>query len=345
MVFANRMNIHSIRIPFPFPRLHWNNSLNNLAQNHDFVKYCNLFGHDSAQQTFKRHVKKLKEDYVCRKMQMYLRMLPEVLAQLLPDLDSFGPDRSWPAVQQVLQTHPLFDTHFIINEGVPWQDADDSMDSPIPFDILQTQEAEKVFVDHREALQAEEHLRTLRHQFSELLRETPIAPGQPLKEIRELLASRECVKALPDSELMIIYDDYQRMLQERARDQLLELFLERAQLFQDYNNENMITQEDKDAIAAKLEDDERWTVLDLLPQDRQLILFRHLGFIRWPIKEHCPLLNACVDLNTEAYCSSLSKRSPRNPVWNSAPEPIRVKLVVLGSPSLAENLASVVKVL
>lgn len=317
-----------------------------LEQRQEFKKYCDLYGHDSAQQTFKRHVKKLKDDYVCRKMQMYLRLLPEVFNLLLPDLESFGPDKSWPAVRQVIRAHQLFDNHFIASEGLSWQDMSDDMDiTPIPFDILGTPEAEKVFVDHLESLMAEEHLRKLRHQFGELLRETPIAPGQPLKEIREILSARECVKSLPETELTIIYEDYQRMLQERAREQLLELFLERAALFQEYScSSNVVTQEDKNDIANKLCDDERWTTLDLLPQDRSLALLRHLGFIKWPIKEHCPLYNGCVDISTESYCSALAKRSPRHPLWNVEPEIIRVKLLVLGSPSLADNLANVVNV-
>src|SRR5699024_928468 len=102
-------------------------------------------------------------------------------------------------------------------------------------------------------------------------------------------------------------------------------------------------QEDLGAISEKLMQDERWSLLDLLPQDRDLALIRHLGFIQWPIKEHCPSFNACVDINTEAFCSLLAKRS-RHPLWNSEPEAIRVKLNVLGTIGLAENLANVVKV-
>lgn len=306
--------------------------------------YCDLFGQESAQQTFKRHVKKLRDDYVCRKMQMYLRILPKVLCQLLPDLDAFGPDQSWPAVQQALASHPLFDSHFVINEGLSWQEvSDDSSETRIPFDLLSTAEAEKTFVDHRETLRGEEHLRSLRHQFSELLRETAIVPGQPLKDIRLILSGRECVETLPETELLLIYDDYQRLLQERAREQLLELFLERAPLFLQYCTGNMVTQEDLGAISEKLMEDERWSVLDLLPQDRDLALIRHLGFIQWPIKEHCPSFHACVDINTEAFCSLLAKRS-RHPLWNSEPEAIRVKLNVLGTMGLSDNLANVVKV-
>ncbi|KAJ6224769.1 hypothetical protein RDWZM_003314 [Blomia tropicalis] len=340
MVNDNYLSL--IRTQITDYRSHWNNTYSNLSQSHEFLVYCDLFGQESAQQTFKRHVRKLRDDYVCRKMQMYLRVLPKVLAQLLPDLESFGPDQSWPAVQKIIQMHPMFDTNFVVNESLMWQDMDDSSETRIPFDLLMTPEAEKVFVDHRDALLKEEHLRSLRHQFGELLRETSIASGQSLNDIRLLLAGRECVETLPETELAIIYEDYQRLLQERAREQLLELFLERAPLFHQYCTGNVVTQEDLAAISQKLMDDERWAALDLLPQDRDLALIRHLGFIQWPIKEHCPSYHACVDINTEAFCSSLAKRS-RHPLWNNEPEEIHVKLIVLGSSSLAENLANVVK--
>lgn len=68
----------------------WSSVSKKFAQNQDFIHYCELFGHDDAQKMFRRHVKKLKEEYIGRKMQMYIRILPEVLGELLPDLASIG---------------------------------------------------------------------------------------------------------------------------------------------------------------------------------------------------------------------------------------------------------------
>lgn len=68
----------------------WRDVSKKFAQNQDFIHYCELFGHDDAQKMFRRHVKKLKEEYIGRKMQMYIRILPEVFSELLPDLASIG---------------------------------------------------------------------------------------------------------------------------------------------------------------------------------------------------------------------------------------------------------------
>ncbi|KAF7494802.1 Rho GTPase-activating protein [Sarcoptes scabiei] len=323
-------------------RTHWNNTYSNFSQSQDFITYCDLFGQESAQQTFKRHVKKLKEEYVCRKIDMYLRRLPQVFNEMLPDLESFGPDHSWPAVQQILHQHPLFERNFVLNEGLPWQEMDDSCEVRIPFDLLQIPEAEKAFFDHMSSLLAEEHLRNLRYQFSETLKETAIAPGQPLKEIRESLRGRDCVDSLPESELHLIYEEYQKMLQQHARDQLNELFLEYAPMFIRFASDKMITQEDLAAISSELSKDERWSMLDYIPEDRHLALIRHLGFIQWPIKEHCSAGQGCVEYNIEAYHSSLSKKSSRNPIWNTELNKIQIKFVIIGT-THAENLATVVK--
>ncbi|OTF82812.1 rho GTPase-activating protein 190-like protein [Euroglyphus maynei] len=324
-------------------RSHWNNTYSNLSQSQDFINYCDLFGQESAQQTFKRHVKKLNDEYVCRKIDMYLRRLPKLFSEMLPDLESFGHDRSWPAVQQILHQHPLFDSNFVLNESLSWQEMDDTSETRIPFDLLQTPEAEKAYLDHLATLLAEDHLRSLRYQFSELLRETSVVPGQPLREIRDQLKGRECVESLPESELKLIYDEYQKILQQDARDQLNELFLERASLFLQFSSGKTLTQEDLAAISHELSKDDRWLTLDLIPQDRQLALIRHLGFLQWPIKEHCSAGQTCVDLNIEAYHASLAKRNTRNPLWNHDLEKIQIKFIVLGLSAYSDNLATVVK--
>nr|XP_027204834.1 rho GTPase-activating protein 190-like isoform X2 [Dermatophagoides pteronyssinus] len=343
LVIVNDAYLTLIKSNITDYRSHWNNTYSNLSQSQDFITYCDLFGQESAQQTFKRHVKKLKDEYVCRKIDMYLRRLPKIFSEMLPDLESFGHDRSWPAVQQILHQHPLFDSNFVLNESLSWQEMDDTNETRIPFDLLQTPEAEKSYLDHLKTLMAEDHLRSLRYQFSELLRETSVVPGQPLREIRDQLKGRECVESLPESELKLIYDEYQKILQQDARDQLNELFLERASLFLQFSTGKTLTQEDLAAISHELSKDDRWLTLDLIPQDRQLALIRHLGFLQWPIKEHCSAGQTCVDLNIEAYHASLAKRNTRNPLWNHDLEKIQIKFIVLGLSAYADNLATVVK--
>ena len=55
----------------------------------EFQVYVDLFGRDGAQRMFRRHVKKLKDDYLNSKVQRYFDVLPEVLHQLFPDFETF----------------------------------------------------------------------------------------------------------------------------------------------------------------------------------------------------------------------------------------------------------------
>ncbi len=57
------------------------------ANSPEFLKYCEVFGRDKAQNFFRRHVKKLKDDVVARKLQSYFDRLPQVFLDFFPDLD------------------------------------------------------------------------------------------------------------------------------------------------------------------------------------------------------------------------------------------------------------------
>ena len=67
----------------------WSTAVKKLGQFLEFQQYLDLFGRDGAQRLFRRHVKKLKDDYLNSKVQRYFDVLPEVLHQLFPDFDTF----------------------------------------------------------------------------------------------------------------------------------------------------------------------------------------------------------------------------------------------------------------
>ena len=46
----------------------WSATSKKLAPNPDYIHYCHLFGHDDAQRLFRRHVKKLKDEHLARKI-------------------------------------------------------------------------------------------------------------------------------------------------------------------------------------------------------------------------------------------------------------------------------------
>ena len=46
----------------------WSTTAKRLASNQDYIHYVDLFGQDDAQRLFRRHVKKLKDDHLSRKI-------------------------------------------------------------------------------------------------------------------------------------------------------------------------------------------------------------------------------------------------------------------------------------
>jgi len=67
--------------------------------------------------------------------------------------------REWSTVQQYIKEHPDFHQYFYeCPEDIPWIDCDfgESNDTKIPYDVLETPDAETVFKNHINALQQEQ---------------------------------------------------------------------------------------------------------------------------------------------------------------------------------------------
>ena len=68
----------------------WSAAAKKLSQYQEFQTYLDIFGLDSAQRLFRRHVKKLKDCYLSDRVASYLSLLHEVLHQMFPDITSLG---------------------------------------------------------------------------------------------------------------------------------------------------------------------------------------------------------------------------------------------------------------
>ena len=242
----------------------WNSAYKKLSQSQDFLNYCDLFGQDHAQQTFKRHIKKLKDDVNYRKMQSYLQLLPNILNEIFPDLDSLNENRSWTQVKLKLRNMDNFDQYFSINSDQSWQEAENNSgvhNIRFPFELLETREAEQIFLNHRASLEAVDRLKEMKHQFKQLLSETGyVTPAKSFNEVRVLFMGRECYESLNEHDLNQIYDEYQLDITQRAKFNFQELLFEYTQLFyhlSSFVSGNMITQEDISKINEVISEDIR----------------------------------------------------------------------------------------
>ncbi|KAJ8665241.1 hypothetical protein QAD02_006903 [Eretmocerus hayati] len=337
-----------IRIHIQDYRAIWSQASKKLAQHREFTTFVELFGIDATQRLFRRHIKKLKDEQIAKKIQGYLDMLPEILHEVCPDISTLI-NEDWSNVQQFIKEHPDSDRFFYeCPEDIPWVDYDfgENNTSKIPYDVLETPEAETVFKNHINALQQEQRRLEWKKQFKQLLEETGyVTPGKQLSEVRVLFMGRECFEALSHHDCQDIYDQHQKEIIEKAKHNFQELLLEHADLFYHYKSiapTGTITQDDIKEITDALLDDFRYKALDRLDQDRKLMLFQHLGFVHCPIREHCPAFPNCMDalieriLGTKAHRPSSWNHSNQ---WQLSSENNQLNLVILGNCGLSEEFA------
>uniref|UniRef100_T1J1J5 Rho GTPase-activating protein 190 n=1 Tax=Strigamia maritima TaxID=126957 RepID=T1J1J5_STRMM len=330
----------------------WSTYSKKLAQNQDFIHFCELFGQDVAQKEFRRHIKKLKEDYILKKKQSYLEDLPEVLQVMLPDLKSVD-DGDWGTVRQQIRENNNFNEYFVeAADDMPWHESElvDSVDARIPFDLLDDSESEMCYRNHVNNLEADQKRTEMRQQFKRLLEETGyVTPGKSLSEVHVLLMGRECYEALSDIDRQEMYDMHQKEIIERARHNFQELLLEHAECFYRFTSAaptGTMTQDDINQITDTLQEDSRYKSLDRLDQERKLMLLRHLGFVHCPFREHCPSYPNCMDCFIERVVATKSHRPiswTRTNQFQVNTDSNQINLVLLGSDGLADDLATEIR--
>lgn len=153
---------HLIKSQITDYRSIWSSSNKKLSAYKEWQDFLELFGQEAGQRIFRRHIKKLREEHSIRKLQRYLDVFANILQEIIPDLKSFVVeyDTEWNAVCHWLRNNMEFDQYFYENENVSWADVsdDEENDARIPFDVLNTAEAETVFKNHLNILQREQKL-------------------------------------------------------------------------------------------------------------------------------------------------------------------------------------------
>jgi len=115
-------------------------------------RYIELFGEDCAQRLFRRHLKRLKDEFLSRRERRYLERLPEILQMLFPELPESQP---WEVVMQRIKEHPQCSLYFVVPPSglapeTDWTWGSESSnetnlrENRIPLDLLGSGEAETV---------------------------------------------------------------------------------------------------------------------------------------------------------------------------------------------------------
>lgn len=85
---ASEAYVRLLRSLFKDYRVSWASASKGLVPQADFAAYVDLFGMDSATRLYRRHTKRLKDEFLQRKIESYLDLLPSILREFFPDLQT-----------------------------------------------------------------------------------------------------------------------------------------------------------------------------------------------------------------------------------------------------------------
>ncbi|CAL8073134.1 unnamed protein product [Orchesella dallaii] len=318
-----------------------------------FQRYIELFGEDCAQRLFRRHLKRLKDEYLSRRERRYLERLPEILHALFPE--GLPESHPWDGIVQRIKEHPECSLYFVVAPSglapeTDWTWGSESStetsirsENRIPLELLNIGEAETVWRNMINNLQADRKRVEYRQQFKFLLDNTPyVTPGKSLSELQVLFMGHECFEALTGTEIQSIYEQHQAELGDKAKRSFVELMLEHAEIFAQVQTSSpmaTITQQQVREVMDILGEDSRYKALDRLDQERKLMFLQHLGFVHCPQREHCPSFPNCMDSLVERLLDSTAPKVPHfNGNTNNLSTDAVLTLYLIGSPDMVDNV-------
>ncbi|GFN96257.1 rho GTPase-activating protein [Plakobranchus ocellatus] len=338
---AKEAYIHLLRTNVSDPKAVWPTWRKRLEAESDFGHYVDLFGTEQARKEFRAHTKRLRDELVRLREQRYLSLLPALLKLFLPTMECIT-ERGWNTIRRLIKEHPDFERHFVIIDEEncsSWKQADrfldDTSEHRIPFDLLNSAEAEMCFRNHLNELQAQHRKKELQLQFKKLLEENPqVTPGKPLSETYVFFLGKECYISLEDHERVVVYEQHMIQLRAAARAQFQELLWEKSHVFLDWNTSERLT-----SITAALQDDKRYKALHRLEEDREAMILNHLGFMQAPAPERCGFGVFCIDMQVENLLASRAIRPELKSSSDSVDSGTKtLNLVLLGKDGLAISL-------
>ncbi|KRY34006.1 Rho GTPase-activating protein [Trichinella spiralis] len=303
---ATAAYLQAIRKTVPNHRWTWSHLCQVLSNEPDFEHFCDLCGRVKAKSIFEQYIAEMYSFYEQQRRQSELRKLPDALLKLLPD-SSACCGKSWDDIVCYMQNQPYYGEIFRLDSN-----ADDIGDRLSP-DILYTPEAEACFRQHFAYLEARSARKKLLNDFSQLLANcSQVTPGKPLSDVRLFLMGKEPFESLPEVDLQAVYDQYQRVLIKRARQDFIELLLEKVDVFVSvlYSrravsllrlNESLtetgpeMSDSDCRFVHERLQEDHRYRVMNRLYQWRDSAIQKYAMFIHRPSCQHCPLKPRCMD--------------------------------------------------
>uniref|UniRef100_A0A8C2FSC8 Rho GTPase-activating protein 35 n=2 Tax=Cyprinus carpio TaxID=7962 RepID=A0A8C2FSC8_CYPCA len=330
----------------------WPNINRRMQTSPEYKEYVFLEGTSKAKKLFQQHVHRLKQEHIEKRRKIYLSTLPQALNSLVPDLDEVD-HLSWSGVQKVLETKREFSHWFVVLDDTPWETTphiDNMEDERIPQDLLETPAAEQIYEAHLEHLRNERKRAEMQWEFKEKLASSPfVTPGKPWEEARSFIMNEEFYQWLEEPEYLDIYNKYQKIIIDQAKEDFQELLLEYSELFYELEVDAKPSKEKMGAIQEVLGEEQRFKALQKLQAERDALVLKHIHFVYHPTKETCPSSPHCVDGKIEQL---LALRFPTRYCFDGSSKSQfgegkvdRINLVILGKDGLARELANEIRAL
>ncbi|XP_014746616.1 PREDICTED: LOW QUALITY PROTEIN: rho GTPase-activating protein 5 [Sturnus vulgaris] len=326
----------------------WKTVSNKLKNHPDYEEYINLEGTKKAKNTFSKHIEQLKQEHIRKRKEEYINALPRALNTLLSNLDEIE-HLSWSEALKVMEKRPDFQSCFVVLEKTPWDETDhiDKVnDRRIPFDLLNTLEAEKVYQNHVQHLISEKRRVEMKEKFKKTLEKIQfISPGQPWEEVICFVVEDEAFKYITDADSKEVYGRHQREIVEKAKEEFQEMLFEHSELFYDLDLNATPSTDKMSEIHAVLSEEPRYKALQKLAPDRESLLLKHIGFVYHPTKETCLSGQNCMDIKVEELLANslLQLDHGRSNLYHDSANIDKINLFILGKDGLAQELANEIR--
>uniref|UniRef100_A0A3Q2ZV22 Rho GTPase activating protein 5 n=1 Tax=Kryptolebias marmoratus TaxID=37003 RepID=A0A3Q2ZV22_KRYMA len=325
----------------------WKTVVNILKGQSDYDEFITLEGSRKARNMFSKHIAQLKQEHIKKRREEYLTALPKTLNNLFNNLEQVE-TLSWPEAQNVIHNHPNFQYWFVVLEHTPWDETDhvDNSDRRIPFDLLNTPEAERIYYNHVQHLLSEKRRVEMKERFKKTLERVHfISPGQPWEEVMCLVMEDEAYRYITDLDRRDVYCRHQQEIVEKAKEDFQEMLFEHAELFYDLDLNATPSCDKMTEIHSVLNEEPRYRALQKLAPDRESLLLKHIGFVYHPTKETCLSGQNCVDLKVEQVLANRLVQLDHgrsNHYYNSA-NIDKINLCLLGKDGLSQELANEIR--
>ncbi|XP_056446318.1 rho GTPase-activating protein 5 [Gadus chalcogrammus] len=325
----------------------WKQVMNQLKGQPDYEDYIIMEGTRKARNTFTRHSAQLKQEHIRRRREEYLTALPKTLNNLLNNLEEVE-HLTWSEAQSLIRSRPDFQCWFVVLERPPWDESDhiDNSDRRVPFDLLKTQDGERIYQNHVQHLFSEKRRVEMKDRFKKTLERVHfIGAGQPWEEVMCFVMEDEAYKYITESDRRDVYSRHQLEIVERAKEDFQEMLFEHAELFYDLDLNATPSCDKMSEIHCVLNEEPRYRALQKLVPDRESLLLKHIGFVYHPTKQTCLSGQSCVDLKVEQVLANrlVQLDHGRSNHYYNAPNIDKINLCLLGKEGLAQELANEIR--